>query len=304
MISRILIAALATGATGFTTPSSLHLQASVSNSPTCLFSTDNKHDITEQVGTFDPLNFATDLQDEPSSSSHSAFTAIAAAAATIASSPLAANAAGPDWGLFEGRTASLLHPIAMFSMAGLMASTALLGFQWRRQRTMGDEISDLKKSLPALGGAASVTLALAEAEGAETVDSGYVAKLKAALPVQSQIDELVKERKDLASKAPKDKHFSNGSLLLFVGIAFAIEGPLNTYARAGKLFPGPHLYAACGLVTLWALAASMVPHMQKGNDTARSVHIGANVIGMGLFAWQITSGVPILLKVLEFTKWP
>ena len=82
------------------------------------------------------------------------------------------------------------------------------------------------------------------------------------------------------------------------------QGPLNTYARAGKLFPGPHLYAGAGLVVLWALAASMVPAMQKGNDTARTVHIGANVAGIGLFAWQVTSGIPILLKVVEFTKWP
>lgn len=44
--------------------------------------------------------------------------------------------------------------------------------------------------------------------------------------------------------------------------------------------------------------------MQKGNDTARSIHIAANVSGMGLFAWQIVSGIPILTKVYELTKWP
>ena len=82
------------------------------------------------------------------------------------------------------------------------------------------------------------------------------------------------------------------------------QGPLNTYARAGKLFPGPHLYAGAGLVVLWALAAACVPAMQKGSDTARSIHIAANVSGMGLFAWQIVSGFPILLKVNELTKWP
>ncbi|EED93288.1 hypothetical protein THAPSDRAFT_33701, partial [Thalassiosira pseudonana CCMP1335] len=207
------------------------------------------------------------------------------------STPLAANAAGPDWGLFEGRTGSLLHPAAMFGMAAMSASTALLGFQWRRQRTLGDEISALKKTLPDLNGASSVSEALAAAQSADTVDSAL-------------INALTQERKDLASQGPRDKHFNQGSLLLFIGIAFAIEGPLNTYARAGKLFPGPHLYAGAGLVVLWALAASMVPAMQKGNDTARTVHIGANVAGLGLFAWQVTSGIPILLKVLEFTKWP
>ena len=79
---------------------------------------------------------------------------------------------------------------------------------------------------------------------------------------------------------------------------------MNTYARAGKLFPGPHLYAGAGLVVLWALAALCVPSMMKGNDTARAVHIGANVVGIALFAWQLSTGVPILLKVLENTQWP
>ena len=82
------------------------------------------------------------------------------------------------------------------------------------------------------------------------------------------------------------------------------QGPLNTYSRAGKLFPGPHLYAGAGLVILWALAFACVPQMQKGNDTARTIHIGANLGGIGLFAWQVQSGIPILLKVWEKTSWP
>ncbi|KAL3800713.1 hypothetical protein ACHAWO_013255 [Cyclotella atomus] len=293
--SCILVAALAAGASAFTLPST---SISTGHKTSHVFLSEN-HRNTEPIGQFDPLNLSND------SSTRSASTAaIAAATAALLSSPLAANAAGPDWGIFEGRTGSLLHPTAMFGMAALSASTALLGFQWRRQRTLGDEISALKKTLPDLGGAASVSDALAAAQSAESVDSVLVSKLKAALPVESEINALTKERKDLATAGPRDKHFSQGSLLLFTGIAFAIEGPLNTYARAGKLFPGPHLYAGAGLVVLWALAASMVPAMQKGNDAARTVHIGANVAGLGLFIWQITSGVPILFKVIEFTKWP
>jgi hypothetical protein len=92
--------------------------------------------------------------------------------------------------------------------------------------------------------------------------------------------------------------------IAYTPLYFNIQGPLNTYARAGKLFPGPHLYAGAGLVCLWALAAACVPSMQKGNDLARSVHIGANVAGIGLFAWQVSSGLPILFKVWELTKWP
>jgi hypothetical protein len=41
--------------------------------------------------------------------------------------------------------------------------------------------------------------------------------------------------------------------------------------------------------------------MIKGNDTAR---IGANLAGLGLFGWQVVSGIPILLKVIEKTSWP
>ena len=96
---------------------------------------------------------------------------------------------------------------------------------------------------------------------------------------------------------------------------------MNTYARAGKLFPGPHLYAGAGLVCLWALAGKFsivrrfmpiylqhdnlfdifffatlyfvimlpaipmnavacVPQMQKGNDTARYVHIGESTLSI------------------------
>jgi hypothetical protein len=175
----------------------------------------------------------------------------------------------------------MMGSLLLFSL-----STAILGFQWRRQRTLGDEISALKKTL----------LAVAES----TDDASRVRTLQ----IESQINDLTQERKELAAAGPKDKHFSQGSLLALLGTAFAIEGPLNTYARAGKLFPGPHLYAGAGLVVLWALAAACVPAMQKGNDTARTVHIGANAAGIGFFIWQVVSGVPILFKVWEKTQWP
>jgi len=213
-----------------------------------------------------------------------------------------ANAAGPDWGLFEGKTGSLLHPVMMFSMLAYSISTALLGFQWRRQRTMGDEISALKKSMPSFGGASDINAAIQAAE--EAGDASLSMQLRAAVPINEQIAELQKERKELAAASPRDQHFSQGALLAFLGTAFAIEGPLNTYARAGKLFPGPHLYAGAGLVVCWAFAAACVPAMQKGNDTARSLHIGANALGVGLFGWQVVSGIPILQKVWEKTQWP
>lgn len=253
----------------------------------------------EEIASFDPLNLASendaaDFDMKPAMASMIALAALAPEA----------NAAGPDWGIFEGRTGSLLHPVIMGGTFLLSCSTAVKGFQYRRQRTLGDEISALKKTLPDLGGAASLSAAIANAEGAEEPDTALATKLKAALPIQAEIDTLVAERKDLSSKGLRDSHFSQGALLAFLGTAFAIEGPLNTYARAGKLFPGPHLYAGAGLVVLWSLAAASVPAMTKGNETARSIHIAANVSGMGLFAWQILTGWPILQKVVQFTKWP
>lgn len=138
-----------------------------------------------------------------------------------------ASAAGPDWGIFEGRTLSLLHPFMMLGMLGLSVSTALLGFNWRRQRTIGDEISEIKKRLPDLGGAKTVSEAIAAAKAAETVDSALVSKLEAALPVQEEIDSLTAERKDLSQGNNRDRHFNQGALLAFIGTAFAIEVRTN-----------------------------------------------------------------------------
>lgn len=132
-----------------------------------------------------------------------------------------AMAAGPDWGIFEGKTLSLLHPAMMAGMLGLSISTALLGFDWRRQRTIGDEISALKKQIPNLGGASSVAEAIAAAQAAE--DTVLAAKLKGSLAIEAQIKDLQNERKALSEKGAREKHFSQGSLLAFLGTLFAIE---------------------------------------------------------------------------------
>lgn len=256
----------------------------------------------DQISCFDPLGYASaQLTDDSLLKTASV---MASTAAAIALFPGEAHAAGPDWGIFEGRTGSLLHPVMMGSMLLFSLSTGLMGFQYRRQRTIGAEINALKKTLPKLNGSSTLSETIAQAKSADEVDAALVLKLESAIPIQESVDAMLLERKDLSSMGLKDKHFSQGALLAFLGTSFAIEGPLNTYARAGKLFPGPHLYAGAGLVVLWAAATACVPHMQKGNDTARSVHIAANVSAIGLFGWQVVSGWPILMKVLEKTSWP
>jgi len=258
-------------------------------------------DVEHEAG-FDPLGYL-EAENREMSTAPEAKSAVASAAflAALTSFPIVSNAAGPDWGLFEGRSASLLHPLAMGSLFVLQLSTALKGFKWRRQRELGDEISALKKQIPSLpDGASSLQAAIEQGKAEGTDVSAYTA----ALSIESQVADLTAERKELSTQNNRDSHFQQGALLAAIGTAFAIEGPLNTYARAGKLFPGPHLYAGAGLVVCWALAAGCVPYMQKGNDTARSLHIAANAIGLGLFAWQVQSGIPIVFKVIEFTKWP
>merc|ERR1712087_704876 len=104
------------------------------------------------------------------------------------------------------------------------------------------------------------------------------------------IDELSATRKELAAGGFRDSHYQVGSVVLGLGTSFAIEGPVNTFLRAQKLFPGPHLHGGAGVVVCWAMAASLVPMMSKGKESARSAHIAFNALALGLFTWQIPTG--------------
>ena len=176
---------------------------------------------------------------------------------------------------------------AVALMYGASAFSAFTGLQWRRLREIGSEITALKGELKALP-------AVAEGE----------AKSPKAIDLEAQIATLTATRKELADGSFRDKHYQVGSVVLGLGTSFAIEGPVNTFLRAQKLFPGPHLYAGAGVVVCWAMAASLVPLMTKGNDGARNAHIAFNVLALGLFTWQLPTGWEIMLKVIKFTKFP
>jgi ABC-type multidrug transport system fused ATPase/permease subunit len=130
--------------------------------------------------------------------------------------PDAAYAAGPDWGIFEGRIGSLLHPLTMGSLLVYSLYTAYLGFQWRRQRTMGDEIAALKQKLPPATSATSVEQELGAV-------AAVVQETRQISTLEAQIAALTRERKEIASKGPRDQHFSQGALLACIGTLFAIE---------------------------------------------------------------------------------
>ena len=212
--------------------------------------------------------------------------AVAAPAGLAAQAGLAlpAWAKGGDFGLLEGRTAALVHPAMEFSLLACMAYAMYSGLQWRRTRTLGAEISALKKKLPAKD------------------EEGNLPAGGAALV--AEIATLTAERKELTQAGFRDKHTTLGSFILALGVTTSLEGGLNTYMRVGKLFPGPHLFAGAGMTALWAIGASLVPEMQKGNETARSAHIAINTVVLGLFLWQVPTGLEIVGKVFQFTSWP
>jgi Protein of unknown function (DUF4079) len=53
------------------------------------------------------------------------------------------------------------------------------------------------------------------------------------------------------------------------------------------------------MTAIIAIAASLTPLMQKGNDLARNTHIFLNVLLLGLFGWQAVSGVEILQIIIS-----
>ncbi|CAL0315409.1 unnamed protein product [Lupinus luteus] len=195
-----------------------------------------------------------------------------------------ALAVGGEFGILEGRTFALTHPIVMISLFFYTLWTGYLGLQWRRVRTIQDEINELKKQVKYKP----------EGKPLEAPPSA----------VELKIQQVTEERKELLKGSYRDKHYNAGSILLGFGVLEAVGGGLNTWIRTGKLFPGPHLFGGTAITVLWALSAALVPSMQKGSETARNLHIGLNTLNVLLFVSQLPTGLDILLKVFEFTKWP
>ncbi|KAM3309659.1 hypothetical protein ACQJBY_030753 [Aegilops geniculata] len=228
----------------------------------------------------------------------SAAVALAGAVPLLAALPPPdALAVGGELGIIEGRTVALLHPAIMGGLFAYTLWAGYLGWQWRRVRTVQDEITELKKQVRP---AAAATPAAVGAGDSAAPPPPPAAKS----PTEIKINELTEERKKLVKGGFRDRHFNAGSILLGLGVTESVGGALNTWLRTGKLFPGPHLFAGAAITVLWAAAAALVPAMQKGNETARSLHIALNTINVLLFIWQIPTGLEIVGKVFEFTNWP
>lgn len=216
-----------------------------------------------------------------------------------------ALAVGGELGILEGRSFALLHPLIMGGLFAYTLWAGYLGWQWRRVRTVQDEINALKKQLkPAADAATPAAVGAGADSSSTTTPPPPAAASKSPSPAEVRIEELTEERKALLKGSFRDRHFNAGSLLLGLGVLESVGGALNTWFRTGKLFPGPHLFAGAAITVLWAAAAALVPAMQKGDETARSLHIALNAVNVLLFVWQIPTGLEIVGKVFEFTTWP
>uniref|UniRef100_U5GPW3 Uncharacterized protein n=1 Tax=Populus trichocarpa TaxID=3694 RepID=U5GPW3_POPTR len=84
-----------------------------------------------------------------------------------------------------------------------------------------------------------------------------------------------------------------------------MQNEINELKKQVKPTPvTPEGTPVTAITVLGAAAEALVPAMQKGNETARNFHIALNAINVVLFLWQIPTGIDMVLKVFEFTKWP
>lgn len=95
------------------------------------------------------------------------------------------------------------------------------------------------------------------------------------------------------------KHHQLGAIILALMVVGNIGGMAVTYINNGKLFVGPHLLAGLAMTGLIAIAAALVPFMQRGNETARMTHISINMLLVGLFGWQAITGMQIMQRILD-----
>lgn len=61
-----------------------------------------------------------------------------------------ALAVGGEFGILEGTSVALVHPIVMTGLFFFTLYAGYLGWQWRRVRTLQNEITELKKQVKAV----------------------------------------------------------------------------------------------------------------------------------------------------------
>lgn len=154
-----------------------------------------------------------------------------------------------------------------------------------------EAIKEAFKSIPASLGH-PVVMWIAVATTFYTFYLGYQSSRIRSVPPE--------ERKKLVKGKFGERHFKVSSSLFAVVTLATFGGMANTYTRAGKLFPGPHLYAGLGIIATMSVMTSMVPYMHKGKAWARNTHFTGALLVSGLFLWQAKSGMVIVGKLLNW----
>jgi hypothetical protein len=109
-------------------------------------------------------------------------------------------------------------------------------------------------------------------------------------------------KKTLIKGRYQNRHHNLGAIALSVMVLGSLGGIAITYIGYGKLYVDAHLLVGLGMTGLIAISASLTPYMQKGNNWARNLHIGANAGLLGLFGWQAVTGFGIVQEILFPTQ--
>jgi MFS family permease len=107
------------------------------------------------------------------------------------------------------------------------------------------------------------------------------------------------EKKELAKGRYGPRHHKVSSILMAVLVLSTFGAMAVTYINYGKLILGPHLIVGLTTAGLIVTSSSLVPFMLKGNTTARNVHVALNVVVLGLFSWQLITGIQIVQKIVS-----
>ena len=107
------------------------------------------------------------------------------------------------------------------------------------------------------------------------------------------------KRKDMVKAKYNQKHFQIASTLLFGWIIGSILGMAVTYYLYNKLFISPHLIGGLGTVAIAAVAASLVPWLQRAKKWARMIHIVLAFLLVGFSISQVVTGFDIVLIMLD-----
>lgn len=124
---------------------------------------------------------------------------------------------------------------------------------------------------------------------------GIMARQARLAPPQGEETPML--QRDLRSVARgKRWHHKLSAFLLFFTYFVMLVGMYNTFLRAGRLFPGPHMYGGFWFVLLTTLQASLVPWFAD-HKIARNVHTVVGLAVMICLFSQFWTGIPILKSV-------